>query len=192
MPRSLRERIEREVDQWISFHGFCFRYVRPRYGLRNKALSAYGSYYTGGRFNLQKTFQVLYTSCDPHTALEEVCHSFSRSGFDVAKSLPRTVIGIEARLQRILDLTDSQVRSRLRITRSLLIKTDWEHYQNNLQEESPTQAIGRFAHEAGFEAMRVPSAARSSGVNLNIFLDNLLPGSRVKMVNMDELPETFP
>ena len=54
--------------------------------------------------------------------------------------------------------------------------------------EAVTQAIGRLAHDLGWEALLVLSAARSHGVNLILFPDNLSARSIVQIVNAGDLP----
>jgi RES domain-containing protein len=140
----------------------------------------------GGRFNFIGTFEVLYLSCDPHTCLEETTKSIQRPAHEVAQALPRTLVGIEVRLSRVLDLTDASVRRRLGIRKKDLTAPNWEKSQNVHKQEALTQQIGRLAREVGFEAILVPSSM-TRGKNLDIFPDRLLTRSRLRVVNRQNL-----
>jgi hypothetical protein len=111
-----------------------------------------------------------------HTSTEEATRATQAAEFDVAKRLPCTIVGIKVKLSRVLDLTNSKVCRAIGIEKSVLIETDW----------GKTQIIGRFAKEAGFEAILVPSAVWK-GKNLDIFPDGLLPSSQASVVNLDSL-----
>ena len=188
MRQSLARRLQETTSTAVPFTGICFRNVSQQFARRQDILSATGSLIAGGRFNLAGTFEVLYLSCDIHTCLEETTRSFLRDGFDVAKALPRTIIGVEVTLSQVLDLTASAVRRRLGVTRTSLTQTDWQKSQDVGGQEAFTQEIGRLARDAGFEALLVPSAATRSGRNLNIFPDRLLPGSQYRAINRERLP----
>ena len=68
-----------------------------------------------------------------------------------------------------------------------MVSEDWRRLQDK-GHEALTQAIGRMIHEAGIEAMLVPSAATRNGSGIVIFPDNLTKKSSLKIVNADELP----
>lgn len=188
MPKlTLEQRIHKAVHLAVEFEGICFRNVSQRFANRRDFLSTARSLRTGGRFNLKGAFRVLYLSCDLHTCWEETTRAAHASVFDVAKLLPRTIVGVKVRLSRVLDLTDHKVRRRIGISKSILTETDWARIQNLNKEEAITQSIGRFAKDAGFEAILVPSAVWQ-GRNLDIFPDNLLPFSEVAVVNLHHLP----
>ncbi|MBV9852223.1 MAG: RES family NAD+ phosphorylase [Armatimonadetes bacterium] len=187
MRRSLAQKIQDAVTDAIPFAGICFRNVSQQFANRHDILSARGSAIAGGRFNFRGTFEVLYLSCDVHTCLEETTKAFQRDGFDVAKTLPRTIIGVEVAVSRVLDLTDPTVRRRLGITRASLTGTDWLYDQEVLGREAVTQEAGRLAREAGFEAILTPSAVSRIGRNLDVFPDRLLSGSLCWVVNAERL-----
>lgn len=186
MPKlSLEQRIHKALDRAIEFEGTCFRVVSQQFANRRGVISSEGSKKYGGRFNFKGTFEVLYLSCDVHTSTEEATRATQAAEFDVAKRLPCTTVGIKVKLSRVLDLTNSKIRDAIDIRKSVLTETDWKQIQE-LNAEAITQSIGRFAKEAGFEAILVPSAIWK-GKNLDIFPDNLLPLSQVSVVNLDSL-----
>jgi RES domain-containing protein len=183
---SLEQRIHKALNRTIEFEGTCFRLVSQQFANQRDVISSEGSKKYGGRFNFKGMFGVLYLSCDVHTGTEEATRATQAAEFDVAERLPCTTVGIKIKLSRILDLTNSKVCRAIGIRKSVLIQTDWEQTQK-LNVEAITQSIGRFAKEAGFEAILVPSAVWKKGKNLDIFPDNLLPSSQASVVNLDSL-----
>ena len=187
MPRLLPEKIQDALRLALPFSGICFRNVSPEFADRLNILSAQGSLRAGGRFNLKDKFAAIYLSCDLHTCIEETTKTAGRSDVEIAKLLPRTIVGIEVKLSRVLDLTDNVIRRKLGITKKSLIATEWKNYQNIVLQEAFTQQLGRLAREAGFEAILVPSAV-TRGKNLDVFPDRLLSGSSLKIINRSRLP----
>jgi RES domain-containing protein len=187
MSRSLAEKIRNALEWAAPFSGVCFRNVSQEFANVQDILSAQGSLRAGGRFNFINTFEVLYLSCNLHTCVEETTKSARLPEMEVANVLPRTLIGIEVMLNRVLDLTAFYTRWRLGITKKDLTAQDWEKIQNIDKQEAFTQQIGRLARETGFEAILVPSAV-TRGKNLDIFPDRLLPSSSLKIINRHLLP----
>jgi RES domain-containing protein len=100
--------------------------------------------------------------------------------------MPYVMVGLEVTLQKVLDLSDGRVRSSLGVSEARMLDTRWRKAKT---QESLTQAIGRCAFEAELEAILVPSSAALGEVNLVVFPGNLLaPGSRIKIINREELP----
>jgi len=180
---SLREKIERAYQNPSAYQGVCYRNVRPKRA--GNLLSSPGSLVSGGRYNFKGLFEVLYLSCDVHTCVEETTRSLTQNAFDVAKTLPRLLVSIEVKLSKVLDFTDSRVRRDLGITKKVLTETDWASLQE-AEVETITQAIGRLTRDVGFEAIFVPSATRL-GNNLDVFPDNLLSDSILKVANEEEI-----
>ena len=189
MHRALPQKLQDAVLSAIPFSGICFRNVAQQFATQQTILSAKGSLLAGGRFNFRGAFPVLYLSCDLHTCLEETTQAFRQSGSTVAQALPRTVVGIEVGLNRVLDLTAPMQRRRLGVTKASLTGADWVMTQDAENREALTQELGRLARNAGFEALLVPSAALPrTGKNLVIFSEQLLPHSYCHIVNKDRLP----
>ncbi|MEO7719635.1 MAG: RES family NAD+ phosphorylase [Capsulimonas sp.] len=182
MRRSLQQRVADTLPQAILFQDACFRNVSQHFANTRDIRSAKGSFITGGRYNHKGLFEALYLSCDIHTCLEETTKSTQRDGFEVARSLPRTIVAFSVKLQTVLDLTNSTVLHDINLSRSKLIKTDWEYLQEVEGKEALTQQIARFARECGFEAVLVPSAV-TKGHNLVIFPDKLQAHSYFKVLN---------
>ena len=87
----------------------------------------------------------------------------------------------------MLDLCDGKVRKALGFSGITMRNLDWRA-ENQLGEEAITQAWGYALANADFEAVIVPSAADSSGANVLIFPENLLPGSQFAVVNEVKWP----
>ena len=188
MRRSLPVRLLDALPPCRPFVGICFRNVAQQYATQRDILSAQGSQYSGGRYNFHGTYPVLYLSCDIHTCVEETSKSYQQAGASVAQALPRTIVGVEARLTSVLDLTDPAVLRLIGITRLRLIRTDWITSQESEAREAFTQTLGRLARDTGVEAILTPSAALPrTGKNLCIFSDQLLPTSHLRAINRQQL-----
>ena len=129
-----------------------------------------------GAFVETVTFRAEVSSRDGATALE-----LFRGA---SEALPRVLVALEVRLVETGDLTSGTARKRLRVSRRRMRAEPWRRSQEG-GREALTQAIGRAAFEAGFEALIVPSAADPAGANLVVFPGRLSPGSRL---TVRELP----
>ena len=183
MTRNLQDRLNDVLPLAVGFAGICYRNVPPFYATPQDVISPVGSVQTGGRYNFKGTFPVLYLSCDPHTCVEETLHSAQNTDIEIAARLPRTIVAIEVRLNRVLDLTDATLRRRLNVTWRELVAPDWEILQNLHGQEAFTQRLGRLAREVGFQALLVPSAAQRGGKNLIVFVDNV-PAGALRPLNL--------
>ena len=157
---------------------FC-RFVDIKY--LADLLSSVGSL-NGGRYNLKNTFEVLYMSPDPETAIAETIkpHNF--------KLPPKIIITIDVNIQEIVDLENTQIIKTLNIDTSQLFNA-WRIPSNT---ESYTQTLGRLIYESkNFEGIRYPSAAPSikNKYNLAIFPDKLKKGSKIKVYDPEKLVE---
>jgi RES domain-containing protein len=86
----------------------------------------------------------------------------------------------------VLDLTAGDVRKALAVSDARLIGDEW---RKATKHESLTQAIGRLAFEAVFEAIIAPSSAVPGQKNLIVFPSNLVaPDGYVRVVNRSKLP----
>ncbi len=191
MRRGLLEKMRDAQATATGFQGVCYRNVAQKYANTRDVQSTKGSLIAGGRYNYKGAFGLLYLSCDLHTCLEETTKAAQRDGVEVAKSLPRTLIGFEVRLACVLDLPRPEIRQALNLSRVKLRTTDREAIQETRGEEAYTQRVGRLACEAVCEALPVPSAA-ANGNNLNVFTDRLRPGSVCRVLNSRLLGPPLP
>jgi RES domain-containing protein len=150
-------------------------------------LSGEGAAARGGRWN-PRGLKAVYASQSVVTAVQEAYQELLRFGFSASVIRPRAFCGAEVTLQRVLDLTDKDIRRVIGFTLAELIDEDWLAIQQE-GEESWTQAIGRGTYKAGFEGLLAPSARdRPDGVNLVVFPKSLRAGSRIDIVGKEDLP----
>jgi RES domain-containing protein len=178
--------IEKAVPLAGPWHGDLFRFSAPRYSTPTELLSGKGALFAGGRWHPIGLFRALYLSLNPETALAESLANHHRFQWAELAAMPKTLNGVSARLQIILDLTEGQVRQRLRLSEQrMLVERWWERTPQD--EEAVTLAVGRIARAAGLEGLLVPSAALKGGKGIVLFPDNLARGSTLTISNPDEL-----
>lgn len=168
------------------FSGFVYRIIAERH--RDSPLSAIGSIRSGGRYNAPNSFPVLYCADSQMTAMLEVDALFTTADGQL-KGAPRDpdlVLSLRCNLARVLDLTDEHFHRELGTTRHELVSLSPSRFILNARgKETPTQTLGAACSFSGrISALKVPSAAHSSGYCLDIFPDSLLVGERVSI--MDE------
>ena len=172
--------------------GEFFRSASPRYANKDDLITGTGSKMAGARWNPPGAFRTVYGSLDVETAVAEALAHFRHFGLPVSKAMPRVIVALEGKLQRVLDLTDAPTRRVLGVSTRRLLDEPWREEQKK-KREALTQVIGRLAFEANLEALLVASAARRGGVNLILFPANLdTPKSWLRILNKDELPRSFP
>ena len=155
--------------------------INPRYSTPANILHGAGGLHADGRWNLKRQFRCTYASLLPETALAEVLAASRRKRLPDATALPRTLVCLALAAQKTLDLTDGHVRQYGRLARHRIVGDRW-WLENQNGREAWTQALGRAAVHAGFEALRVPSAAHPGGANVIVFPENLLPASSWTLV----------
>lgn len=179
--------MKRCLERAIEWSGVVYRSADVSYANKDDVITGIGSKRTGARWNASNSFRTIYTSLDPQTALEESlahCHYY---GLPLEAITPRVFIAIRVRLQRILDLSQGDIRNALKISLARLREEPWRERQRQGQE-ALTQTLGRAAYDSDWEGLLVPSAAHREGMNLVIFPANLLAGSWLEIVNRAALP----
>lgn len=148
------------------FRKRVYRIIARHYG--QVPLSLEGSLIYGGRYNIPYQFGAIYCGITADVCWTEIEKKIEgpvkRSRFRVYQ--------LQIYLQKVLDLTDPQVCTELKI------------YQESLIHPTQyvlTRQIAKEARNAGFEAIIAPSAT-GTGVILAIFSDSLDPRSRVEIV----------
>ncbi len=153
----------------ISYAGDVYRHVAAG----RHPLSGAGARSLGGRWNPPQSFATLYLG-DRKTAVEaEFRRMARRQGLDPSSFLPRRLYRLEVDLQAVVDLTGAQVLP------DALADADF-----GLDDLTVTQAIGEAAQYLGREGILVPSAA-GDGKVLAVFIDRLLPESRVDDIDFE-------
>jgi len=160
-----------------------FRMVNPRYTKDADIVSGKGGFRAVGRWNVRGKFHCMYASKTPETSLLESLARVRLDHLPDERALPKTLVCVAVRVRAALDLTDGQVRQRLAVSRERMIDEAQWRADNYHNRESITQAIGRAAAALAFEALVTPSAADTPhGVNVVVFPENLLSGSRLRVV----------
>lgn len=131
----------------------------------------------GGRWSAPG-IRAAYLCESPEAALSEYLAGARDAGIPDRSGLPAVVAWGEVRLQRVLDLTRPAACAALGIDLTRLLASPWRS-ENECGQVSESQAWGGAARSSGSEALRVPSAAVAGAVNLVVFVDRLLPGSRL-------------
>ena len=167
------------------FDGVFIRSVATKYANKNDFCSGNGAAENGGRWN-RRGISAIYASLDLITTTHEAYQNFNTFGFPMTKIEPRVMAGATANFDKVLELTDAKVQTKIGFTSKELVDEDWETIQAS-GEESWTQAIGRGCLSAGFEAILVPSARNAKGKNIVIFTANL-KGGGIRILAPDKLP----
>jgi RES domain-containing protein len=183
----LRRSLERCASRTVRWVGVVYRSSSPRYANRDDLLTGSGSKTAGARWNPPRSFPTVYSSLDPHTALDEVLAHFRFFGIPIESAMPRVTVSVRVRVERVLDLTDGKIRSALRVSERRMLDEPWRE-QQQAGREALTQALGRLIHELEWEGFLVPSAARRGGVNLILLPTNLSSRSSLEIINVSELP----
>ena len=179
------------VGEWLRTHseflrpwtGRLFRFQTVAYPAPKDVLSGLGAKERGGRWN-PPGLATLYGSTTDTTALEE-CKANDRY-YGVVTTSPRLLVTIEARLDRVLDLSDAVVRRSLGVTLEELASEDWRKLLN-AHRESFGQALGRVVAEVGGHGLLARSAVVPRGLNVAIFTKQIMPTSRLSVVEGDVL-----
>lgn len=127
---------------------------------------------TNGRFHPQGEFGAIYVACEEATALAELDHRAERTGIDRSEMLPRLMLTLHVRLQRILDLSDESTRTAWGTDLDEITRAD---------DYVRCHEIARIARRDGYEAIRFP-AVGGAGENYAVFFDQLKPGSELEIV----------
>ncbi|MFI5455497.1 MAG: RES family NAD+ phosphorylase [Isosphaerales bacterium] len=183
----LRRALERCASRAVRWSGVVYRSASPHYANKDDLLTGVGSKTAGARWNPPKSFPTVYSSLDPHTALDEVLAHFRYFKLPIESAMPRVMVSVSVRLGTVLDLTDWKTRSALQVSERRMLDEPWREEQN-ANREALIQALGRLGHELGWEGLLVPSAARRGGMNLIVFPANLSRRSFLEIINVGHLP----
>lgn len=166
----------------LSWAGVVYRSAPPKWAAGRDMLTGAGSMKAGGRFNAAGSFPVVYCSATPELAMIESLAFQRRAGLPVERAMPLVFKAISVQVQRLLDLTDTNVLVAFAVTADQLLTDAW--WQARLRgEESLTQAVGRAAHANGVQALRVASAhSADHGHNLLLLPDHIAPPSELKVL----------
>ncbi len=167
--------------------GDVFRSTLPRWVSQPYRLTAVGSVLVGGRWNVQKLIPAIYCSTTAQTVAAEADAKANRYGWTAANMNPQTRIGLQFRLEAVLDVTSGACQNALCVQTADLVNCDWQSDQTN-GLEALTQALARAAFECSAEGLLVPSARLAGGINLIYFPSNRRPSSTVTVIDEANIP----
>lgn len=116
----------------------------------------------GGRFNAAGSFPVLYICRTRPCVVAELRRLGERHAMGVEGLLPRHLYRYGIRLDRVLDLTDADIRGEVGVGLEVLVGPDW----------TACQELGATAHALGAQAILSPSAAGVDDV-LAVFVQHI-------------------
>ena len=147
-------------------------------------MSGDGSLKFGGRWNAPGSFQVIYSSRRPGTAVEEAFQLAADYMLTPDDLKPRVTCGIQWDLSRVINLTHGNLPNWLELA-------DWmkENFSriNDRGFETLCQAFGRAARSSGAAALLCPSARVPDGINLVVFRDRLRATDAIRILGEEEL-----
>ena len=162
-----------------------FRVIADRW--RDTPLSAIGPFERGGRYNAPHTFPVLYTADSQMTALLEAEALFTTADGQLrgAPRDPDLILTLECSLSRVLDLTVADLYPALGTSYNELVSTVPSRFILNARKKlTPTQQFGNACFRSGrISALKVPSAQNAKGYCLDIFIESLVVGERVAILD---------
>jgi RES domain-containing protein len=170
---------------FVGFDAYAFRSIALRHFLppiAPKPLYAASSGLTGTRFvPPNRAYPSLYVALDAETAYRETNRAFYQVfgalGIDASSLAPPdevALIGVHARLARMLDLRNREVYDRIG-TSPAELAAPWK-----LVPDAPTQILSDAVHDGGdFEGLIYSSAQNPGGSCLVVFPGRLAHGSFV-------------
>jgi RES domain-containing protein len=183
----LRERVRQCLPLAQPWKGTMYRATTLEYANRGDLLAGVGSRKAGARWTPPGTFNAVYASLEPETAMAEALANYRDFGIPISEAMPLVFVAVEVKVQALLDLTVSDVQQMLRILPRKMIATAWEAEQER-GNEALTQAIGRIAWEEKLEGLLVPSARQKGAANIVLFPGRRRRGSSWKIHRARKLP----
>ena len=89
-----------------------FRVAGPRHTTAAEIVSGIGAQKAGGRWNPIGEMRVVYLSREAETALREAFEHYRYFNLPVSQALPKVVVSVAVKLERVLDLTLGPGRER--------------------------------------------------------------------------------
>jgi RES domain-containing protein len=161
----LRDEFRAHPEWFTPWAGTLFRFQTVEFPAPKNILSGKGASERGGRWN-PTGLATVYGSTTDTTALEE--SKASDRYYGVPTQGPRLLVAIEAKLTRVLDLTNRDRRRALDVTLKGLAAEDWRKL-SAAGKESFTQVLGRAVAESVGSGLLARSATVKRGVNVVIF-----------------------
>jgi RES domain-containing protein len=148
----------------------AYRHISPGYDPR----SGVGARIHGGRWNPPDSYSTLYLALSRQVAAAEWRRAAARQSLALSDFLPRELYEFRVSLRAALDLSSEETRELVGLTLATLTADD----------PGVCQRIGEAAHYLGREAVVAPSATGRGDI-VAVFLDRLLPDSRLEVIRYE-------
>jgi len=146
-----------------------------------------GSVITGGRWSVRGLMPTVYASTDLKTLFAEANYKARRYGWRPAQFQPQLTIQMHWELHKVLDLTNAITLRALKVTKKVIVNSDW-FAEQAADREPVTQAIARAAFENLAEGLIVPSARRKGGINLVYYPTHRRDGTVIQTLDEANIP----
>lgn len=168
-----------------AYSAYTYRIVADKW--RDFPLSGVGAVRSGGRYNPPNSFPLLYCADSQMTAMMEVEALFMTADGQLqgAPRNPDLMLTIQCTLLRVFDLTVDDFYAELGTTLEELTSSSPSRFILNARGlETPTQRLGAACSFSGnISAIKVPSAAHPQGFCLDIFIDSLVVGEKLSILD---------
>ena len=124
-----------------AWSGTFFRATVTSYANSVDLLSGKGSG-VGGRWN-PPGYRSVYGSLDPHIAMAESLANYEDYGIPLSQAMPLVFVGVNARLQAVLDVMSAEFLDPLGLTVAGLSQIDWQAEQDAGREALRKRLAGR-------------------------------------------------
>lgn len=152
-----------------AFSGHAFRHQAIQW---QYSQAGAGARTVGGRWNPPGSFATLYLALSVDVAAAELRRLAARAGREVDDFMPRHLLEYEIEVGALLDLSHGSAIEAVGLSQEQL----------HADDATPCQQVGEAAHHLGREGVLAPSAAGEGNV-LALFVERLLPNSRVEVVS---------
>ncbi len=172
------------LSKW---RGVAFRAAPLEFARLAKLLDGRGGLQRGGRWLAPGVGCVVNLSTTQETAIGESSANFTYYNFASRDVKPKVIVAVRLKLNKVFDLTDPRnFSSSPWLPLKEFLAEDWRK-TNDHGLESQSQVFGRAARDTGAEALLVPSARVSGGINLVYFPEVLVRASRTEILGEEEL-----
>ena len=172
------------VGPWA---GVFYRATGVRYANSRDLLAGEGSSQIGGRWN-PPGIRAIYGSLHHLTAMHESLANYEDHGIPPSQAMPLVFVGINARLQAILDIAEMQFLKPLGLAIADLVRVDWRAEQDagNASLDPGDRPTGIRRQIGGFAGAVGP---RSRLRNIVVFPQRRRKGSSIRIENVRQLPK---
>src|SRR5262249_8023032 len=126
--------LSRQRHLAMAVNGEFYRVAGPRYTTANDIVCGRGGFIAGGRWHPIGGMKGVYLSQEPETAMTEALEHFRYHLLPISQALPKVMVAVAVRIDRVLDLTDPAVATGLPIPMPELMAEDWRALMSSNRE----------------------------------------------------------